>query len=333
MATQPSSLPDATTTYPVTVSSVVGTWAAMTLYGMLLILCGQTVHILQRRARQRTPVSPVLITAALFLFLFTSADIVLQCNHELNGLLYWTESPDKDLYFLNTGNWSQVAQDVIHYANFLIGDAAMLYRAWIVWDKRWSVVAFNALLWFAAVAGSVRAVQLQAALVADQTNLYLIINLVHWSIVVVAFSVVQTTIATGLIAYRIWKVDRASAMFKESSLRPVVHILVESGCLYTAFMVAVIVVLTLERVPLDFFSQIGSPITAIAFYLIIVRAGSQRNGSQYTTTAVIQPRGVTVNHEIAIQRLEEGEELSVIGGRDKLRMKEADNASASQLDA
>lgn len=58
-------------------------------------------------------------------------------------------------------------------------------------------------------------------------------RLTHWISTFYAVAVVQSTLTTGCMAYKIWKTDRASAAFRaqESSLLPIVRILVESAAL------------------------------------------------------------------------------------------------------
>lgn len=58
-------------------------------------------------------------------------------------------------------------------------------------------------------------------------------RLTHWISTFYAVAVVQSTLTTGCMAYKIWKTDRQSAAFRaqESHLLPVVRILVESAAL------------------------------------------------------------------------------------------------------
>ncbi|KZO99350.1 hypothetical protein CALVIDRAFT_378680 [Calocera viscosa TUFC12733] len=176
----------------------------------------------------------------------------------------------------------------------------------------------------------------------DQTDAALQKTVLSWCIVVVVVSLAQSVSATGLLAFRIWKIDRASSMLKDRSLRPVARILVESGFLYTSFMIAVLVVLVMDCPPLNFFNQLRSPVTAIAFYMIIVRAGSHKNAAsgassqartQRTVSMASHARGISVQHEITIQHEEQDQEASSIGEADSLRMKELGQSSSSYLDA
>ncbi|KZT57496.1 hypothetical protein CALCODRAFT_508803 [Calocera cornea HHB12733] len=125
-------------------------------------------------------------------------------------------------------------------------------------------------------------------------------------------------IATGLLAFRIWKIDSASARMKEGSLRPLARIIVESGVIYTGFMIAVLVVLVMDCPPLNFFNQLRSPVTAITFYLIIYRAGSHRTVQRAASAARAhatfslnsQTTGVSVQYEVTIDCEEHGQETA-----------------------
>ncbi|KZT57499.1 hypothetical protein CALCODRAFT_483170 [Calocera cornea HHB12733] len=281
--------------------------------------------------RRKRGVNILLSTASILLFALTTADIILQGNHIVIGLLY-TPGDGKDLYFENVGNWAQVTQSSIALFTMLIGDGIMIYRVYMVWGKRWIVVAFNAFLWLGTIACSVRSVQLQAAYMQDQANLDILITEDHWTLAAIAFSLTSTTLATGMIAFQIWRIDRTSSKSKTTSLLPVIRIVVESGCLYLAFLCAYLVALVLESPALLFLNQIVSPITSIAFYSIIVRVGLSKYGGSSTTLRASEsgPGSMAVHHEFSGHR--SGNRLSVMKNGEMIGMKEMENSSSLQLD-
>ncbi|KZO99342.1 hypothetical protein CALVIDRAFT_378393 [Calocera viscosa TUFC12733] len=203
----------------------------------------------------------------------------------------------------------------------------------MVWGKRWIFVVFNVVLWLGIVACSVRLVHLQASYMHDQTNLSLLITEDNWTIATVVLSFTSTTLATGLVTLRIWKIDRASPKSHEMSLLPVVQIVVESGCLYTSFLLAYLVALVLESPALLFLNQIVAPLTSIAFFLIIVRVGMSKHGGPSTTSQDSEPgpSSIAANHEFIIRRTEQREELSTMEDEEMFRMKEMDTSSSSRL--
>lgn len=130
----------------------------------------------------------------------------------------------------------------------------------------------------------------------------------RWALAVPALSFAQTTTATGLIAFRLWKVDRAASAYKEGSLLPVVRILVESGAIYTALMLVDIVVSYLKNVAVTFVPQLVSPIIGITFSLIIVRVGlglSNENPTTQASTAASYPSrrfNLSIPHQSNVTR-------------------------------
>ncbi|EJT98364.1 hypothetical protein DACRYDRAFT_96555 [Dacryopinax primogenitus] len=240
-------------------------------------------------SRRNRGVNIFLSVASVLLFAITTTSIVLECNHILIGLLY-TPGMGKDIYFENVGNPVQVAESSIALFVIIIGDGIMLYRVWMVWGRRWQFAAFNVLLWLGTIACSIRTVQLQAAYMGDQTNIGILIDEDNWTIATVVLSFSQTTVAMGLITYRIWTIDRASRQAKgDASLLPVIKIVVESGSVYMVFLLAYLVALVLQSPALLFLNQVTSPITSISFFLIMVRVGLSKQGTSHTTNPVPNP--------------------------------------------
>jgi len=282
-------------------NALIGGLAALALYGIFFVLFCITIHILCfRPKRYRT--SRLLLVASLAIFVFTSIDVIIQCHRLLIGLLY-TAQADMNTYFNGGGDWLFGLQDAIRVVNMLIGDAVLLYRAWVVWERRWIVVIFNILVWLGTLVASIRIVQLQVNWIQNPADFLILLDMSTWSIVAQSLTMAQTTTATGLIAFRLWKVDRAASTYKESSLLPIVRILVEAGALYTSFMLVNLVLTALINPVVYVILEVSSPIIGITFSLIIVRVGMGLSSESRISTAplsTISHRSHAIN--VSIQR-------------------------------
>ncbi|EJT98369.1 hypothetical protein DACRYDRAFT_110811 [Dacryopinax primogenitus] len=270
----PPSVPLVTSAGPGTAAnSLVGGLTALGLYGFFCALFGLSIHILFRRRQEH--VNYFLLTASVLIFVLTTLVTVLECNRLLLGLLFTPPGLTPDIYFSGAGTWTYALQLSGCMANILVADAVMLYRVWVVWGKRWSFVVVNAILWFATLGSAIRVIQLEVNGVRNPVDFANLLLLAHWSTAVPALSLGQTVIATALISFRLYHVERSVAGVSRKSLYPIMRIVIESGAIYTVLMIIETVT---QAVPnaisasLLFF-QLISPCIGITFSLIVVRVG------------------------------------------------------------
>ncbi|KZO99331.1 hypothetical protein CALVIDRAFT_595949 [Calocera viscosa TUFC12733] len=271
-------------------NALIGGLAAMGLYGVFVVLFCITLHILFFRRKRH--LNRILLTAAISIFIFTTMDIIIECHRLLVGLLY-TPAALSDAYFNSGGDWQFGLQDTARIVVVLIADAVLIYRVYCVWERRWYLIVFNILCWLGTLVSSIRILQLQIEWIEQPSAYYYLADMTKYSLATQSLTVAQTTTATGLIAFRLWQVDRGSAAYKESSLLPVARIMVESGMLYTALMLCNVATTALQNPGLFVILTLMSPVIGITFSLIIVRVGlglssesrsTQRSTGMTTTT-------------------------------------------------
>ncbi|EJU00413.1 hypothetical protein DACRYDRAFT_16884 [Dacryopinax primogenitus] len=214
----------------------------------------------------------VLVAAAVIIFICTSTDVLLECHRLLVGLIY-TDPSVRDAYFNSSGDWKFCFQVTVRLMNMLTGDAVMIYRVWAAWERRWQFILFNTCVWLVTFASTIRLIQIRFSWAMEPTNLSWLPLTTTWSLVLESTTLAQVLTATSLVAFRIWKVDRAAAKFKGSSLLPVVGIVVESGLLYTSLTLVNVTCTALVNPGFYVVLQLMSPIIGITFSLIIVRVG------------------------------------------------------------
>ena len=63
----------------------------------------------------------------------------------------------------------------------------------------------------------------------------------NWPVAFYCLTLITNFSCTALLAYKIWRIEsQSSAIFKTRSLSPVLTIVVESGAIYSAFLVVLI---------------------------------------------------------------------------------------------
>jgi len=302
--------------------------------GFYLSLFGAVVYILCYKRRDAPP-NYVLLTASITIFVLTTGELILYSIRLYQGIIDAPSPEYSDLFFVGTGPPVYGAETVLEIANMLVADATLIWRTWIVWNKRTAIVGFSVLLWFATLGVSIwlAVIELQAM---DITSLYnpSLLLVTHAGMVVDSLILVQNALATGLIASRLWKIDRAASQYKQSSLMPVVWVVIESGAIYTAVWIVMIATSATENIPGMFcFSQVVPPIIGVTFSLITVRVGLGLTYDPSTVTSVkshpSNTLNVAVHHRVDIERGLNDEDSSAIGeGGESIQLETVSQKSA-----
>ncbi|KAJ7261160.1 hypothetical protein C8J57DRAFT_1337236 [Mycena rebaudengoi] len=119
------------------------------------------------------------------------------------------DAPGGPLGYLgaNSSVWWQTLGTVATQFGEFLGDALLIYRCFIIWNRRWSVMAFPILLYLGAIAMGIMTI-VQGAVPGSNFFRGKVVNFgVPWATLSVALNVT----ITGLISYRIL---RARSMLK-----------------------------------------------------------------------------------------------------------------------
>jgi len=316
-------------------NNLIGALIALALYGVFFVLFCATLHVLciqRTTARFNYP----LLTASIAIFAFTTTDTILKSHRLLVGLLYTPSPYTPDTYFPGSFDWPYVLEDAVIVLNMLTADAVLLYRVWIVWGRRWQVVAVNVLLWLGFLATCVQTLQVQVETVRQPAEIPLQVSLGQWTIISQSLSLVQTVTSTGLLAGRLWRVNRAASRYKQSSFVPVIRILVESGAIYALLLLAFVLVLATGLPESALVMQLISPTIGITFSLIIVRVGLDLTGDKQTTTRASggdtrpsQTINISVRRDVESEATVQVDDISGFeDGKDIFAMRRLDSVSS-----
>ncbi|KZT56700.1 hypothetical protein CALCODRAFT_517931 [Calocera cornea HHB12733] len=309
--------------------SFYGGLAAWAIYGVFFVLFCFSIHVVCFR-KQRQRINRLLLTASIAIFVLTTINIVVSSNSLLIGLFYTSDALARDEYFGGGKGWTYVLQDTSTSINMLVADFVLLYRVWIVYGRRNYVIAFNVLIWIASAACWIRMLQLQALVISNPAWTATFLELNNWSIATLALTLAQNVIATGLIAGRLWLIDRRAAAYKTGSFWPLIRILIESGGIWTALLLVDIVLeVMLSWSELVVLSLI-CPVIGVTFSLIIVRVGLGLTERVDTSAAGSRsrlgmsstgPTSFNVRRSVVIDRSDEPSVVHLEDGAESFQMK------------
>ncbi|KAF8266522.1 hypothetical protein EI94DRAFT_184922 [Lactarius quietus] len=214
-------------------ASLVSSWIVGPLYGIICvyILCA---HVLCMKGLRGLNLMMLIVSSIQFA-LATGHVITLlvQLIRAFIGAAGTLDGPS--LYLLDQSTPEHVAQEVLFITNSLIGDAILIWRLWVIWNRNfWLCFPFIILCIATGVTGYTALGHLAALTPSDTVFLARVHN---WLIATWALSMATQFGATLLIGYQFWRSIKWNAKGIRSSRIAVLWILVESGALYSVMTI------------------------------------------------------------------------------------------------
>jgi len=238
------------------------------LYGFSVCMFGMSVWVLAFQRRDRKINAPMLIVACTLWILSTIRmfiDIVLTTK----AFVYHISTPTGPEEFLSDFSGSvSLLDNTIYGLQTLIGDAVVIYRCYVVWG-RFDIIILPSMAWLASLG----------------TIIYILNSFAHGTIsgnkilIFYATTLSANLTATSLLAFRIWKADRAARKNNSphSSLRPLLIVIIESGALYSVTLIMALVTV-IHFLPMEYVvNSIIPAVISITFNMIFIRVGLARN--------------------------------------------------------
>ncbi|KAF8825786.1 hypothetical protein HHX47_DHR6000418 [Lentinula edodes] len=141
-------------------AQLLGLFLASVFWGMFLITFVQSIrYLLWDLKGNLKPLSiinwPLLIVAALLAFLSTF-DVALGLMHNIEAFIFYTGPGGSAARFTGLTDWVNILK---------------VYRCWVVYNKRWLVIAFPLLLWLGYLGLAIFVIYLEAS--ADNPHVLL----------------------------------------------------------------------------------------------------------------------------------------------------------------
>ncbi|KAH7882665.1 hypothetical protein F5I97DRAFT_1931275 [Phlebopus sp. FC_14] len=286
--------------FPITTAQIVGLFMECILYGVHLVTLAQCLRSLLWSDAENSfkrKINWRMLTVALLMGLFATLDVALGLRHNLDAFVYYTGPDGAAAEFASISNWVNVLETAVYVVQSMVGDGMLIYRCYLVYDRKWYYAAPSLLLWLGGSSCGVLVIAIyatlhtQSFLDASQAQRYVYSGL--------SLTLAVNVITTSLIVYRIWSVDRQTVhmrIHRASRLKSVVRIIIESAALYTVSVIVFFCTYVANSnanygATYNVVQMIG-----ISFNLIIIRVdsgkayeGTTKRGSDSTASATSTP--------------------------------------------
>ncbi|TFK24501.1 hypothetical protein FA15DRAFT_704486 [Coprinopsis marcescibilis] len=235
------------------------------IYAVLLVI---TMPVMVQRAR-RTSWIFVYATAHLFVAITLYTIMALYSSTKAFGMHLAGSSPPIEHYKAYS-RWDNVAQSLLTDWAVCSADVVIIYRCYLIWERRLLVIAVPALL-----------LLLNLTVAVVQNTFWIDSELIPYDQAMPFFNMLfpvnlsQNCLTTGLISYQIWRQHRqsraAGVLSDGISLFTVMRIVIESASIYTAqFLLMMILWYTGNRSHVLFHGTL-LPSIGIVFLLVALR--------------------------------------------------------------
>ncbi|KAJ7859443.1 hypothetical protein B0H13DRAFT_1128928 [Mycena leptocephala] len=268
------------------------------LYGIFLLCFFANLYLRtskyaipgQFASRSRPWRNPVIISTVA-LFLTCSAHWVLSVVRFSRGVLSGSIPTEAALLYADNSQKMQVVRSALAEATVLIGDAVIIHRLWLTWNRNLNVVVVPVISWFGVVACTVAVAHLFSRSSVEHNLFYTPAG--GWVTANYVLTMIINVYCTAFIAWQIWRTTRAMKDMGEGLLMPVLAILVESAAIWSAWAIFFAVAFQ-RRSVLEFLAKDLTPvIVALTNMFIHLRVGfgwsrtqeTRRSGVQMTSSA------------------------------------------------
>ncbi|CCM01517.1 uncharacterized protein FIBRA_03573 [Fibroporia radiculosa] len=256
------------------------------LYGIFFVLAVVSMYLLWMRHRDlRGPSGHrgfhsgswtsvlAFLLAVVLIFVSTTLHWIIAVIRVFNAFVNYEGGTMPIAYYGNLSRPTEVIQSGALVFTAVVNDAMMIYRLWVVWSHRTSIVIFPLCTLLGLIACGIGLIYQFTRFKVGQD--VFISALGRWLTSDAVFTLCTNLYCTVMIAWRIWRINSTlkGMRTRSSHLMSVLAIIVESSALYTVWTVFFLATYesgsNLQFVSIETLAMIAG----ISFMLINVRVG------------------------------------------------------------
>ncbi|KAJ7802433.1 hypothetical protein B0H14DRAFT_2892387 [Mycena olivaceomarginata] len=304
---------DDSASFPITEAQILGNYCETLTYGMYLVtccFCAQSLFWIQvggvQRLRRSGEIRWFLVSVFWFIFVVNTFDDVIGLVHNLAAFVKYKGSGGAKEELTNIHDWINIVRSFDQTANMIVGDFVLIYRCFVVYNRRWPVVVPSFVLYLTGIAMAIKLMHVEITTTAGNGAITLNSNVIKpWWSAFFAITAAQNVLTTSLLVWRIWRVEHQNVMFRgrtasftpvqQPRLRKVIRVVAESGLAYSTLVFLTFVVSVCNSNALYPLSDATLQATGITFNVIIIRSTPRRD-EQFSTFDNTE-RGTVTNSE------------------------------------
>ncbi|KAF8188727.1 hypothetical protein BJ912DRAFT_1106823, partial [Pholiota molesta] len=242
-----------------------------TLYGVYILSFVLTCWVLVKKRQSAHSINKSMIIISTLMFLIATLHISVSYVRIIKAFIILRNEPGGTYaFFIRLSEFTYVFEMSIFMTQILLGDGLVLWRAYKIWGDRLSVIIFPLLLMFGSAIVDIRILIFFA-----KTSFVPTANppLYEWFYFFPTTTLATNLLCTGLVAYRIWYFNRRTGTLVGNSLRPVFLLVIESGAIYSATLIILLIAYGTGSLITNLILDALSSIIGLVFSMVIIRIG------------------------------------------------------------
>ncbi|KAF5381651.1 hypothetical protein D9615_005471 [Tricholomella constricta] len=242
------------------------------LYGAYTVVFGMTYYVLVHKRPPGQRVKKTMLSIAILTFVLATMQVGVNYARIIKAFVIFKDEPGgPGAFFDHLAEFTQLFGSTIYIAQTIVGDSVVVLRCYLVFGRKFSIVAFPIVLLFGSTLTG-GGILYSFAKVIPEANVF-VLQLSQWFLAFLSMTLATNIICTSLVAYRIWAINRKAISFSEDSLRPIMLLVIESGAIYSATLITLLILYEAKSWFQYVLIDAVSPIVGLVFSMIIVRIG------------------------------------------------------------
>ncbi|KDQ52237.1 hypothetical protein JAAARDRAFT_198413 [Jaapia argillacea MUCL 33604] len=256
---------------PLDTAEIVALFLESVCYGIFCVLFAITLWVLvKKRETNRIWVAVVCV-----MYLLATVHLIISVYRAVYGFVNSSANPGGAIgFFAAISDPTFVSKSAVLLVQTVLGDSFMIYRCYIVWEKKWPIITAPLLLLVGLMISGARVMYLLAN--AKPGALIFLAALQPWITAYFATTMCTNIVCTACITYKIWARGRSLGGqngYIQTSLSPVMVIVIESGALYSSAVLCQLVTYLVGSNGQNIIIDMITPLIGITFCLVTVRVG------------------------------------------------------------
>ncbi|KAM5538492.1 hypothetical protein V8D89_007825 [Ganoderma adspersum] len=266
-------------------SKLVSIFVQSILYGVYTTLFFNTTYALLWRRPLELPLRRDMLWVSLLMFVVATMHVATNFSRIILAFIVHANDVGGPAAFFNQlSNFTQLFGSTLYVIQTLLGDAMVLYRCYLVWEKKLFIIGFPFVLLLGSTATGV-GILYSFDKVVPQASIF-VVQLNHWITAFFSMTFATNVICTALVAYRIWMINRSHLAFRHRKLRPIMLLIVESGAVYSATLLALLILYNVDSWFQYVVLDAVSPTVGIVFSVIMLRIATGVSSEEGETALV-----------------------------------------------
>ncbi|THV04189.1 hypothetical protein K435DRAFT_791210 [Dendrothele bispora CBS 962.96] len=262
------------------------------LFGIYIILFAQNLPLAVHSnfVSKIRNTNKFLFTANFLLFIFIFLHWIIQIHRSQKAFISNAGKPGDPatVYYAFPADPMNLLKETLYLTQTFIADCTMIYRLWIVYNKKHYVVIGPIMIMMLFVVSAIGAV-IALARTTPEENIF-VSTAGRWAAMLFPSTVATNILTTSLITYRVWRIhSQVHSMVISSgpNLLSILHIMIESATLYTTTAILLLIGYMAKSTWQFIVIDMISPIIGISFTLMSVRVNRSGSANASQNTQVV----------------------------------------------